>query len=395
MNGRARVMTLAGLVVLLSVGCATADEETPRPDAWDVPVEWDAAGDLPAESGDPAAETDGPPPDLPVDAPDLPDLPDDVPGDPIPDPVDDVPADPAGDDPSADPDAADTADTSDVADAGDTTDAADAPDGETGPCDPTVWRAYDATDTPIAIPDSDPTGITSWIDVGDCDVEVWDVRVTVNITHTYIGDLRVMLLSPDGRNVILHNGTGGMSSNIVTTYPTLTDPYETLCKVTRQSSLGRWGLRVMDLVSYDTGQLQSWRLELNGTSSGCRSDWWYSMDPMPMAIPDNNSTGISSTIQVTDAGAITALRVGVDISHSWIGDLRVSVVSPAATEVVLHNMSGGSLVDLRTFYPVPTTPAESLDVLLGTERMGTWTLRVSDNASFDTGELIGWVLEIN
>jgi subtilisin-like proprotein convertase family protein len=379
-------MALAAAAAFLAAGCATADDETPRPDAWDVPAEWDAPGDLPVDGSDPAPEQDDPLPELPVDAPDSADLPVDTPADTIPDPSDDVPVDPAADDPAPDPDAADTTDT---------TDAADVPDSETGPCDPTVWRGYDATDTPISIPDSDPAGITSWIDVSDCDVEVWDLRVTVNITHTYIGDLRVQLISPDGRTVILHNETGGGSSNIVTTYPTLTDPYETLCKASRQSSIGRWGLRVMDLVSFDTGQLVSWRLELNGTSSGCRSDWWYTTDPMPMSIPDYDTTGISSTIQVTDSGAITALRVGVDISHSYIGDLQVSVTSPTGTAVMLHNRSGGGTSDIRTFYPTPTTPAESLDVLLGTERMGTWTLRVSDHASFDSGELIGWVLEIN
>jgi subtilisin-like proprotein convertase family protein len=388
-----RSMALAAAAAFVAAGCATADDEMPGPDAWDVPAEWDAAADLAADGSDPAAEQDGPLPDLPVDAPDVPDLPADT----IPDPSDDIPAedapvDPAADDPAPDPDATDAADAADTAD---TTDTADAPDGDVPACDPALWYGYDAADTPISIPDSDAAGITSWIDVSDCDVEVWDVRVTVNIQHTYIGDLRVMLISPDGRTVILHNQTGGMSSNIVTTYPTLTDPYETLCKATRQSSLGRWGLKVSDHAWADTGQLQSWRLELSGTSSGCRSDWWYTTDPMPMSIPDNNATGISSTIQVTDAGAITALRVGVDIEHSWIGDLQVSVTSPAGTTVMLHDRSGGMTADIKTFYPTPTTPAESLDVLLGTERMGTWTLRVSDHASADSGELIGWVLEIN
>ena len=44
------------------------------------------------------------------------------------------------------------------------------------------------------------------------------LKVSVDITHTYIGDLRVELLSPAGRRAILHSQLGGAQDNLAMTY---------------------------------------------------------------------------------------------------------------------------------------------------------------------------------
>lgn len=63
-------------------------------------------------------------------------------------------------------------------------DAPDAVDAEEDvPCSPTAWHTYTATDTPITIPDDDETGVESTVAVEDCDIEVNDIRVDVNITN--------------------------------------------------------------------------------------------------------------------------------------------------------------------------------------------------------------------
>ena len=46
-------------------------------------------------------------------------------------------------------------------------------------------------------------------------------------------------------------------------------------------------------------------------------------------------------LHFSEAGTVAAIAVEVDISHSYIGDLRVSLDSPAGTEVVLHGRTGG------------------------------------------------------
>jgi subtilisin-like proprotein convertase family protein len=272
----------------------------------------------------------------------------------------------------------------------------DAPDlADAEECDSSAWYTYEATGTPVSIPDNNPGGITSWIDVTGCAMEVWDLQVQVNIQHRQIGDLLVELLSPDGRKVILHNRTGGVVANIVTTYPTSTDPYQSLCNASRQLSTGRWGLFVSDNAASNSGELESWSLRLTGAIGACPTDRWYSYDSFPLDVPDNNPTGISSTIDVAESGSITSIRVGVDIRHPYIGDLRVSIRSPDGTQRLLHDRTGGMSADIRTFYPTPTSPAEDISIYLGTERSGTWTLNVSDNAAGNAGVLEGWVLEID
>lgn len=385
----------AAVLCLVLSGCAEVDTSPDvfdAPDLIDMPWDWavdDAIPD-PAVDGDAPMDPWGDEAALP-DAIDAADMPPDIPlEDTPPDTVEvDLPPDiPDEEEPGADLPA-------DLEPEDLPPDVPDAVDVETEGCDPGVFHAYSATDVPLAIPDNDSGGVTSWIDVTDCAFEVWDVRVTVNIDHSYIGDLTVSLISPDGRRTLLHNGTGGGTDDIITTYPTLTEPVQTLCSVTRQSSLGRWGLFVADTSWLDSGDLVSWSLELSGAASDCRTDWWYSIEPFPISIPDNDSGGINSTVTIPESGAITSLRVGVDISHGYIGDLRVTITSPDATTRILHDRSGGSDNDIITFYPTPTTPAEALDVYIGMERAGTWTLNVSDNASLDSGRLNGWLLEIN
>ncbi|EKE77018.1 S8 family serine peptidase [Gallaecimonas xiamenensis] len=106
----------------------------------------------------------------------------------------------------------------------------------------------------------------------------------------------------------------------------------------------------------------------------------------PVAIPDNSPEGIQSTIDVADAGTVFGVDVGVNISHTWVGDLIVTLVSPSGTEKVLASRSGGSADDLVQNWNVASFNGE--------EMQGTWTLVVSDNANADTGTLNSWDLNI-
>ena len=101
--------------------------------------------------------------------------------------------------------------------------------------------------------------MTSTITVPDGGT-VSGVLVSVNITHTWKGDLEVSLISPLGTTVILHNRTGSSTDNIITTYDTLTpvDGPGTLADFRGQNSLGGWKLKVRDLAASDTGTLNSW-----------------------------------------------------------------------------------------------------------------------------------------
>ena len=144
------------------------------------------------------------------------------------------------------------------------------------------------------------------------------------------------------------------------------------------------------LVSYDGGVGPSTVLAFDLATGVPQGD---SVSTTPdLAIPDNTASGVTSTLIVSGTGAMVSSSVNVDveITHTWIGDLKITLISPAGTYVVLHDQSGGSAEDIVGNYPLTLTPEESLAALIGEPLDGTWGLRVSDNAGQDVGTLVSW-----
>ncbi|MFJ3960180.1 M4 family metallopeptidase [Streptomyces sp. NPDC090036] len=77
------------------------------------------------------------------------------------------------------------------------------------------------------------------------------LKVDVNIVHTYVGDLVVDLLAPDGSVYNLRNRTGGSADNIVQQFTV---------NASSEVANGTWKLRVRDAASLDTGYINSWKL---------------------------------------------------------------------------------------------------------------------------------------
>ena len=113
-----------------------------------------------------------------------------------------------------------------------------------------------------------------------------------------------------------------------------------------------------------------------------------------LAIPDNSAAGVSDVINIDQLGEISDVMVYVNLTHTYIGDLILTLTSPAGTSVVLHNRTGSSADDIVGWYPSELTPAEGLTSLIGEEMFGDWTLHISDNAGVDTGTLNEWCLQI-
>lgn len=99
------------------------------------------------------------------------------------------------------------------------------------------------------------------------------------------------------------------------------------------------------------------------------------------SIPDNNTTGIKSPINVTGTGNAGTVSVNVNVVHTYIGDLIVDVIAPDGTVYNVHNRTGGSADNIVKTYSV-NVGAKS--------RTGTWNLRVRDRASADTGYINSW-----
>lgn len=66
---------------------------------------------------------------------------------------------------------------------------------------------------------------------------------------TYIGDLKVDLVAPDGSLYNIHNRTGGSADNINTTMT---------LNLSTEALNGTWKLRVNDNANADTGYINSW-----------------------------------------------------------------------------------------------------------------------------------------
>ncbi|MFF3686721.1 S8 family serine peptidase [Streptomyces sp. NPDC002187] len=100
----------------------------------------------------------------------------------------------------------------------------------------------------------------------------------------------------------------------------------------------------------------------------------------------NDNSTVSSSIAVTGrtGNAPAALKVDVDIKHTWRGDLAIDLIAPDGTVRSLKASSGSDSADnvLATY-----TVDASSEVA-----NGTWKLQVRDVASGDTGYIDSWSL---
>ena len=178
-----------------------------------------------------------------------------------------------------------------------------------------------ATDTPIAIPDGiffvgpgDP--VTSTINVSDV-FQITDVNVTVNISHTWGSDLTLTLTSPAGTSVILSEQNGGNGTSYVDTVfdsdaanpvssgtGTFTGtfaPDGDLSVLNSEISSGDWLLTVQDAASGDTGNIESWSIEVCG-----------------FPLPDQDGDGVPDSM---DNCVFTANNDQSDVDGDGLGDV--------------------------------------------------------------------------
>ena len=187
----------------------------------------------------------------------------------------------------------------------------------------------------LAIPDNTAAGISHVLSVTN-DGRIKRLTVAVDIAHTFIGDLLVTLVAPTGKTAVLHSRAGGNQDNLVTTFRS--EDLPALAALLGDQAKGDWRLQVADLASVDVGTLRRWGLEMNLEAT---TQTVHQEAAPGLAIPDNVPAGVSSSITVGQAGTAKGLKVAVDITHTFIGDLRVELVAPSGQQVLLHDKSGG------------------------------------------------------
>ncbi|MEW2636230.1 S8 family serine peptidase [Streptomyces sp. NPDC048389] len=101
-------------------------------------------------------------------------------------------------------------------------------------------------------------------------------------------------------------------------------------------------------------------------------------------IPDNSTVTSSIPVSGISGNAPSALKIAVDIKHTYRGDLRIEIVAPNGAAAQLKGTSSSDSADnVLTTYTIDAS---------GVAASGTWKLRVTDVYSGDTGYIDSWSL---
>jgi subtilisin family serine protease/subtilisin-like proprotein convertase family protein len=123
----------------------------------------------------------------------------------------------------------------------------------------TDTAVLESADTPLSIPDADPIGVASAIEVGE-DETIVELAVDVEITHPSVGDLVVQLVAPDGTSVTLHDREGGGDDDIRQSF--------SVPELEGLRTAGTWQLRVSDNAASEVGTLARWGLHMTSAPDG-------------------------------------------------------------------------------------------------------------------------------
>jgi subtilisin-like proprotein convertase family protein len=229
----------------------------------------------------------------------------------------------------------------------------------------TNFITYASTDTPIAIPDDDPTGITSTITVPGGAPNILDLDVEVNIDHTWVGDLLLTLThgansgaivdrpnfpeagagcSANNMNIVVDDeGTDGdinscaalASADEAYTAGGHYTPDTPLAVFELVSASGVWTLNVSDNVGFDEGSLNSWALLVT---------------PVTVA-GENGPEGAVARLAVTPNPIASSAQVALTVGTAQ--DVRVALYDVLGREVrVLYE---GTMAAAQQAYVAFTT----------------------------------------
>jgi subtilisin family serine protease len=109
---------------------------------------------------------------------------------------------------------------------------------------------------------------------------------------------------------------------------------------------------------------------------------------LSLSIPDNLSSGVENTIDISSELEIEAVQIVVDIDHELVGDLGIELTSPSGTKSQLMLINSG-LVQTDINNGVLLSNAFYME-----EAKGEWKIKVIDGATGDTGTLNSWTLNI-
>jgi len=281
-------------------------------------------------------------------------------------------------------------------------------------------ESQQSTDTPQPIPD---LGMAS----STIHVTATGALTSVSIpnmhgTHTFMEDLEMHLISPQGTDVVVFQqacgddagfnfGLDDASSDTDPCPPNdgmVHHPSNPFSAFVGEEASGAWTLQIFDKRPFDEGELQSWTLEVCFGGATC---FTAESQDVPKVIPDlgvAHSELLAPFIDVIDPSQIF-YRVHAQGHHTYFSDLRFVLTSSSGTQVLLtgeecgdysgpFNITWDDAAPNDTPCPPDsglTRPEQSFaSTINGQLPGGTWALDVYDERAFDDGTLDGWKLDI-
>lgn len=120
------------------------------------------------------------------------------------------------------------------------------------------------------------------------------------------------------------------------------------------------------------------------------SRWFQCANLEALAIPDGNTEGATSSIQVSDPSLICDIEVNVELEHEFLGDLEFYLITPWGAKILLQSRSLGRLTRLKNTYSLDNAPW--LRTALNRSANGQWQLQVIDWIPENIGRLLHWQL---
>lgn len=217
---------------------------------------------------------------------------------------------------------------------------------------------------PLAIVDRDVT--LSEIVIPNQNSVITDVDVTITLQHSFIPDLDVFLVSPQGTRVELFTDLGSNESNMTNTIfddeaaTRIVDgdaPFtgrfiaeELLSKLDGENPSGRWTLEFTDDNITDSGLLLDWALDIETLGLAPTVVTLFSNDPSELLLSYNDQTP-QSTVTVTFPAATSELFVDLIPQDDQIVD-GTQQVNIAVSSVGLPGFNNGSetidVLDIET-----------------------------------------------
>ena len=132
---------------------------------------------------------------------------------------------------------------------------------------------------------------------------------------------------------------------------------------------------------------------------------------VPITIPTTANVTVNSTLNVASTNTISDVNVTMNVSHTWVNDMTITLISPTGTQVqlVAQPCTSDSLLNINATFDdsgAPLTcqvnpaisgtiqPLQSLAAFNGQNMNGTWTLRILDSFNQDGGTINSWSLRL-